>query len=289
MPALFSKLSTETVHTYGLVLLACGIDHQVRSNGDWWSIDVPSAHRPAACQAISEYLKENQSDSHSGQRRRLPPGEKTYSAAYVTAPLVLIHWALASTDNAQDFMDRLAADAGRIVSGSLYRCLTALLLHADWAHLLGNVVALVLFGTALAYSTGWGVAWLLILLSGAAGNLLTAFWYGQGHVSIGASTAVFAAVGLCAAVSFWRGFRTQAWSWRQFAPLAGGLALLGWLGSAPHTDLVAHMMGFVAGLATGLLWGWKMPLAKWPVQLAAVILAFGLVALSWVWGMGYNG
>lgn len=287
MPTLFSKLSVETIHTYGLVLAASGIAYQVKSHGHLGSIEVGVADRSAACDAIARYLKENKTRPSSGEPALFPKGLKSYSAAYAVAPLVVIHWATATGGGARDLVASFGADAGRIVAGALYRCMTALLLHADWAHLLGNVVALVLFGTALAVTMGWGVGWLLILLSGASGNLLAAFWYGPGHVSIGASTAVFSAVGLCAAVSFWRGCRARDWSWRRWAPLAGGVALLGMLGSAPHTDLVAHMMGFVTGMSAGLLWGWPIRLAAWPIQLCAALLATGLVVFSWVWGMNF--
>lgn len=289
MPALFSKLTKEKVHAYDLVLEATGIVHRVRSCGLFWCIEVPVDYRTAACLAISKYLKENPPDYSSTQFPPIPKGRKSYSAVLVVAPLVFIHWAVDSGDEMQAFVSSFGADAGRIVSGSLYRCLTALLLHLDWAHLLGNVAALVLFGSALAYSTGWGVAWLFVLLSGAGGNLLTAFWYGQGHVSVGASTAVFASVGLCAALSFWKGYRARTLSWRRWVPLAGGLALLAMLGAAPHTDLVAHMMGFIVGLATGLLLGFKRALAPWPVQLSSALLVAALVIGSWLWGLNYNG
>jgi rhomboid protease GluP len=289
MSPLFSKLSEETVHIYSLVLTASDIAHQVVPRGHFWSIAVPVLYRSAACEAIAKYLKENRLDLSYGGFPPFPKGERTYSALYALVPLVLIHMAVRPGAEARVFVESLGADAGRIVSGDLYRCLTALLLHANWAHLLGNVVALALFGTALAAAAGWGVGWLLILLCGAGGNYLAALWYGPGHVSVGASTAVFAAVGLCAAFSFWRGGRVGTWSWRRWAPLAGGLALLGFLGAAAHTDLVAHMMGFAVGMVTGLLWGWQRRSVVWPIQLAAALLAAGLVVVSWLKGLNYNG
>lgn len=290
MPALFSNLTAEKARIYGLVLEACDVRYQVRSHGRFWCIDVPVAHRSAACQAISKYLQENRSHlPQAGDLSFLPPGRKSYSAIYTLTPLVLIHWAAEPVHVYRALVQRFGAETAHILKGGLYRCVTALLLHADWAHLLGNVAALAVFGTALAYTAGWGVAWLLIVLSAAGGNWLAALCYGPGHLSVGASTAVFSAVGLCAARSFWRGFYVQNWSWKIWTPLAGGLALLAMLGASAQTDLVAHMMGFCAGLILGLFWGWKMAMAKWPVQFVAALLTAALVIGSWLWGTGYSG
>lgn len=289
MPTLFLNRSYETIRTYGLVLTACGIAHRIRPRGHRWSVDVPTPYRSAACDAIAKYLQENPTETSHSRNDTPLKLKTTFSAFYVVAPLVLIHWRIAPGDEMQAMVAGYGADADHIINGELFRCVTALMLHASWAHLMGNVVALLIFGTAFSALVGWGVGWLLVLLCGSAGNFLTALWYGQGHVSIGASTAVFTAVGLCAALSFWRGRRIRSWSWRQWTPLASGLALLGFLGSAPHTDLVAHVMGFVSGLATGLIYGWQPRLARWPIQLAAAMLTISVVILSWIWGLDYSG
>lgn len=290
MPALFSNLTAEKARTYGLVLEASNVRYQTRPHGRCWSIEVSATDRTAACRAISKYLDENPSYLiQGGKESTLPPGQKSYSAIYAITPLILIHWAAGSVDEYRVLVASFGAETGLILQGDLYRCITAMLLHVDWAHLLGNVVALAVFGTALAYTAGWGVAWLLIVLSAAGGNLLAALCYGPGHLSVGASTAVFAAVGLCAARSFWRGYYVQSWTWKIWTPLAGGLAILGMLGAAAKTDLVAHMMGFVAGLVLGLLWGWRMEMAKWPTQVIAALLTAGLVVGSWFLGLGYSG
>ncbi len=289
MPTLFSRLSAETVRIYCLVLSASGISYQVRQNHHFWSIEVPADDRSAACNAIAKYLVENAQRPAREGRRFLPKGQKTWSALYALVPLVVIHWGMGNAEDMRASVAAFGAAADQITAGGYYRCVTALMLHIGWGHLLGNVVGLALFGTALSAFWGWGMGWLAILLCGAAGNGLTAMWYGSGHVSVGASTAVFAAVGLCAAVSFWRGRLSRSWSWRLLTPLAGGVALLSFLGAAPHADLVAHLMGFTTGLAAGLIGGWQTNLPAWPIQLSAAFLAASLVILSWVWGLGYKG
>ncbi len=136
--------------------------------------------------------------------------------------------------------------------------MTALTLHADWLHLLGNLAIGGVFILRLARELGSGLAWSLLLASGALGNLINASLQPPDHRAIGASTAVFGAVGILAALSVVR-YRRHLWK-RWPLPLAAALALLALLGSAgEHTDLGAHLFGFAAGLALGAAAG---PLLK---------------------------
>lgn len=72
------------------------------------------------------------------------------------------------------------------------------------------------------------------------------------HLSVGASTAVFGALGILVALVWRRGFlRHTPWR-RRFAPIFAGIALLAYTGTAgENTDLGAHLFGFVAGLGIG--------------------------------------
>lgn len=165
-----------------------------------------------------------------------------------------------------------------------WRVFTALTLHSDVGHLTGNL----LFGSVLGYLAarilGNGVAWGLIVLSAAAGNLLDAFLLAQDHRSIGASTAVFAALGLLASHG-WRSQDRSGMRWaRRFGPLIAGVALLGFTGAGgERTDVVAHLAGFACGIVAG----WisvrlsperlKNPLLQW----GGAALALGSLTLAW--------
>jgi len=296
MRPLFARLSAERARTYSLVLSAVGIGHQISPQGPSWSLAVRPSQRAAAIEAISLYLKENPPRPISEQTF-FSAGARTYSAWYIAGVLVLIHVLIALGPEKQLFAAAFGADAARIMTGELYRCVTALLLHADGQHLLGNMVGLILFGTVVASLCGWGLGWFMILAAGAAGNLITAFWYGHNHLAIGASTAVFGAVGICTILSL----RIGMWAkkphtqrpWRRWMPLAGGLALLGFLGTSTHADLMAHLLGFAAGLTFGLIGGLKpgrLPyLAPGWVQWAAAAAALGTVAACWLRGFSYSG
>ena len=175
---------------------------------------------------------------------------------------------------------------------------TALTLHADAQHILGNALSGTIFGTMVARRIGPGGALLAVLLSGALGNFANSLYYlPEPHRSIGASTAVFGAVGILAAVQTvvdWDRFRGRGGvreTLRRYevvdklAPVVGGLALLGTLGSGRNTDLGAHGFGFLSGVGIGVVVGLVIrrktsrPSRFW--QIAAGTLACAIVAGGW--------
>ncbi|MGH8073960.1 MAG: rhomboid family intramembrane serine protease [Lysobacter sp.] len=79
---------------------------------------------------------------------------------------------------------------------SLLRLVTALLLHADWAHLLGNLVFLLIFGLPAERAMGSWRFGLLFLLGGAVANLAAVIAIATpDRLIIGASGAVSALIG----------------------------------------------------------------------------------------------
>lgn len=286
MGLLFFHLSDQQAHTYRLVLSASGIPHQIIKHPTCWAVMVPDHCRRAAITAVALYLEENSAprpDASIDDAFRPP---RTYSVVSAILVLTIIHWAVQPGYEHRVFVEAYGADSTSILGGQVYRCLTALLFHNGWPHLFSNLFGLTLFGTAVAVMCGWGVGWLMILLAGALGNWVNACWYGPGHLSVGASTAVFAAVGLCAALTFGSQMRRPDRSWRAWLPLGAGLALLAFLGASPQTDLMAHLYGFLTGLGLGGLYAWRFvrPLS-WIVQLAASLIAAGMLVSAWLAGI----
>jgi len=183
--------------------------------------------------------------------------------------------------------DLLGAGAmsGRLVqAGEWWRAWTALTLHWDAEHLLGNLGFGALFGFFAAQQFGNGRAWLLTVLGAGAANLIEGLVLSPDYVSAGASTAVFATVGLISAAT-WQMRRAQhVPGWRRAAPLVGGLMLLAWLGTeGEHTDVLSHGLGFAAGLALGALSATQAGarvLARIP-QTAAAIATLAWMAGCW--------
>src|SRR4029077_3550189 len=86
----------------------------------------------------------------------------------------------------------------------------------------------------------------------ALANLLEGLLGPADHLSVGASTAAFAAPRAMAAYSC-RERLGQRLQWgRRWGPLVAGVVLLGWTGSSGEgTDLIAHLGGFVVGAILG--------------------------------------
>ena len=153
---------------------------------------------------------------------------------------------------------KVSADA--VMNGELYRVATALFLHADIGHLMGNLVFGGLFLHLVARHLGNFWAWVGVLVAGAFGNYLNAaIYYPEPHYSVGASTAVFGAVGMLATlpVGFWlrHARRRLASTWA--VPVIVGMIFLAWFGTGnERTDTSAHLMGFLCGLPLGLAGGY---------------------------------
>lgn len=144
--------------------------------------------------------------------------------------------------------------------GEWWRPFTALFLHGDLMHLLGNIASGTLFATWVCRSIGPILGWLLILTAGTIGNFLNASSHlGEPFSSLGASTAVFGALGILTGFAVFHALREQSQvrHFRYLIPLGGGLVLLSMtgVGSDPRTDVTAHLCGFAAGFIAGFAAG----------------------------------
>jgi len=139
--------------------------------------------------------------------------------------------------------------------GECWRAFTALFLHADLGHLVSNVLSGIFAFGAVTTTLGVRQGWLLIALASVTGNLaVAALNYPGPYRSLGASTAVFAGLGLLTGRAIRAApLETGPQRWRGvLAPLAAGVALLGLLGAGGlHVDIGAHATGFSAGLVWG--------------------------------------
>ena len=174
-------------------------------------------------------------------------------------------------------------------AGEWWRAVTALTLHLDHGHLIGNLLAGMAIGTLAAQLLGPGLAWLAILLAGTLGNLLAALLRAPDHTAIGASTAVFAALGIVSAFTRQRRWLQRDLRLRRLAPLGAGVLLLAYLGfGGERTDVGAHVAGFAVGLAVGwVLARWYERVPRGPrAQWRYGGLAAGLLLWSWAIAIG---
>ena len=140
-------------------------------------------------------------------RRKLPPPWVTplLVAASMAAFswLALLHqgpawrasverWGVLAGSLPTDAHDALRA----LIDGRVLKLFTALFIHTDWSHLLGNVLFLVIFGLPAERALGPWRFGLLFLLGGAVANLAAALMMGTpARTIVGASGAVSAAIG----------------------------------------------------------------------------------------------
>ena len=116
-------------------------------------------------------------------------------------------------------------DAGLLRSGEWWRAVTALTIHLELDHLLGNLAFGAFFTYFVGRYLGGGLGWLAIVMSGTLGNVMSGLLEAADHRAIGASTAVFGALGILTAHTWRRGFPAGT-SWRgRVAPLIAGLGL----------------------------------------------------------------
>jgi len=243
---------------------------------------VPKHVETGAAAAIAAYLSEND-DTGESSLASIWPITRTLTGVWMALILMAVHLAVMAGGQAAVLPQIYGASAERILNGELYRITTALLLHADGLHLVGNMVGIALFATAVCSTAGFGAGGLMILVAGMTGNLLNALLFKAGHHSIGASTAVFGAVGIAAAHQFITKWRNTDQRLKTWIPLGGGLALLGLMGSSTNTDLTAHFFGFMTGFLIGLVFTAtrKGPPEK-SAQYGCLLIAVVLVSSSFI-------
>ena len=271
----------------GLVLTALGIEHQRLVGGAGWELWVPATNAAQASGELAQYVDENRRPV--GQRRVEEVGGALPGAAAYVAILVIVFVCLHQSLLYLDWFGAGRLEAGGVVRGEWWRAVTALTVHVDFDHLGGNLVFGSFFGYFVGRYLGRGVGWLAILAAGAAANVLNAVVQSPAHRSIGASTAVFAALGLLTAYTWRRGFLRET-PWRaRIAPIVAGIGLLAFTGTAgENTDLTAHLFGFIVGFVAGLA------LARWAgiewlrsrrLQAVCAGIAFATIVAAWVWAL----
>lgn len=223
--------------------IPCRVDHSTRG----WTVFVATNDTEHATRTLTAYLEENQPLPVA---REAPEFGRT-CAGFAAAAFLLVFYLLTGPRQANTWFQAGSASAARIMDGELWRSVTALTLHSNLAHVSANAVSCCIFGTAVCRTLGPGLGILLMLLAGAGGNTLNAALHRSQHLSVGASTAIFGALGILAAVQMMRRRRVRS-RWRAWLPVAAGLALLAFLGTGPQSDITAHFFGFLVGGGLGV-------------------------------------
>jgi len=241
-----------------LVLLAQGLTPSVHRSADGVVLSVPEEELETALASLSAYERENPPKL---QEQEHPIEAPNWIAGILVAELLLgFYFVTAMRNTTVPWFERGSADAGRILLGELWRSVTALTLHTDLAHAASNAAAAAIFLSVLFGLLGVGLGMALVLLAGAAGNLANAFLQGSPHVSVGASTAIFGAVGMLGGLGVVRRRRISTAKRQAWIPVAAALGLLAMLGTGgPRVDVLAHFFGFLIGGVLGILCAFVFP------------------------------
>jgi membrane associated rhomboid family serine protease len=272
---------------WALVLISDGLSPNVRRELEGFILSVPLHEAERAADVIAAYERENR-ERASRPEPEIPAKGDAVTGLTVSAALLLFFFLTGPRNPAVIWFERGSADAEKILLGEIWRTVTALSLHADLGHALANALFGALFLGAVCGSLGAGVGCALILLSGAGGNLANALFQHSHHVSVGASTAVFGAVGLLSGLAVARRRRQQSTGRPWWVPVGAGLALLAMLGTTgERVDLWAHLFGLLVGGALGIPAGFALP--RPPRSLVQWIFgSIAFLAVFYCWGLALD-
>jgi membrane associated rhomboid family serine protease len=249
-------------HERALVVLAMNLECWILGTG------VPEGYtlyaEPDRAPAINRELAEYEIEIRDGLNEQVPVELPKFSHG----PWLAFLWAISLMacfliQSADPRITPMFASNNRAIfeAGEWWRPVSALFLHGDAGHLLGNLAFGCALGLLASASIGKWLAWGGILLCGVAGNAMTAYGYlPDWHSAIGASTAVFGALGILGGFGLCVSVREPAHTpWASvIIPIGGAIALLGLYGNGggqDNVDLLGHALGFAAGVAYGIAAG----------------------------------
>jgi len=287
MRVVFESRNRRACSDRALVLASLQIPHEMVEDIAGCALIVPAEFSAHAMDELRLYDEENPPQRPRKARTFVHQNALPGVIAYIVV-ICVVAWLAGLSYFGQDWLGAGRIDGALIRAGEWWRTVTALTLHGGLRHLIGNIIFGAFFGLFAGRLLGPGIAWLAILLAGASGNALNTLLLESTHRSIGASTAVFAALGLLAGF-VWRAklMSQERWPYR-IGPIVGGFALLMYTGTGDgspdsKTDVGAHLMGFLCGLTGGMLLTLvrdQLIEKRW--QIAAALLAFLIILIAWI-------
>ena len=163
--------------------------------------------------------------------------------------------------------ENLAFSEYALFNGGYYTLITGIFVHANWVHLIGNMIFLYVFGNILEDEVGAFNTALVFFTGGVLSFVLSIPFY-PGANMLGASAAIFSVMAALLLV------RRPVYSFRFLSPI-GPLALLYFIfnimaiknAAGGNVAYMSHVFGFVIGLFFGARWN-----KKWRESLLLTIL-----------------
>jgi membrane associated rhomboid family serine protease len=288
-PAVVFRGSKLLCREFSLVLEARGIEHEVGESGDSWVLSVPPPLVHRAYDEISRYSEERNVPRSTPSLMEPFSGAAIGGIGYALILMLTAYCAGIGLFGA-DWLSLGALDAA--AGREWWRALTALTLHLDQEHLMSNLLFGALAGIAAGRLLGPGVAWASILGAGALANYAEILIAPVTHRAVGASTAVFAALGLLAGLAWRQRLTLRERRWYRWAPLIAGICLLTLLGAGnAHVDVLGHALGFLFGVGVGWLYARAgVPCNRGKrLQITTGVGAALLVGAAWLLALDHPG
>jgi membrane associated rhomboid family serine protease len=284
--------SRQQAEQWSLVLRAANIPSVIEFEKRSWVIKVSALHEQKAVEEIAAFMEENTDWPPYRPQKKLPlPVLTKYQppTLLMMGALVIFFIITGPWSGSSEWFTRGAVSGRQIFEhGQWYRLVTALTLHADVVHLVGNILIGGILVHFLCRLLGNGLGWFLILASGTLGNLMNIYLHGSSHNSVGFSTAIFGTIGI---LSGYQAVSKRSAALKEILlPLAAGAGLLAFLGAGgPRTDLGAHFFGLLAGAVLGILLVFlpsqRILINKTSLQINLFGASLAIVGLCWWFAM----
>ena len=249
-------VSLRKANDHALVILSMGLAYWMFPDEGKYRLFVDAAEEDAVRDQLARFDREN---------RFWPPlrpvyekGRRVPLLSFLPYIVILIVTYIAQHHGSEPniFSERGVLGSTAVIGHyEWWRVVTALTLHSDLAHLIGNLGIGCFFSFFVVQYFQAGPAWLAILIAGALGNAVNAwFYYPAEYHALGASTASFAAVGISVGNALKRGLSRyrESGPGSVLLPLFVAAVMLGWWGSSgDRTDVTGHLFGLLTGIVVG--------------------------------------
>ena len=265
------------------VLGAAGVKYDLTKGEGQWRIIVAETNRALAMRQINEYEQECSYWPPKFDLDYIGPSGINIPSFYVAIFLVCFFLVTGPYDANVIWFQQGQGDTEKMLSGEFWRAATALTLHSDFSHIFGNALCCIFLCGAVCQSLGNGVGWLLILLSGVSANTINSLIHQPLYRYVGASTAIFAALGILGMLQSIRLYRnSNVYTYRFYLPLISVFAILSVLGTGPKADILGHFMGVICGVFCGVMGAFLKKYHRHTMlQVCCLIVVIFITLLSW--------
>jgi len=193
----------------------------------------------------------------------------------ICALVTLFLWAVPSVTNS------LVYSGSGLPNGAFWTLITALFVHGNLLHLIGNMVFLYVFGNAVESSAGGKMMMAVFFVGGVGSFLVGTYYYGYTIIMVGASAAIFA---LAAAAMLMKPLKSSLLFF--FMPL-GLVAILFFIFNllAVYFSVGGNVgyVGHVAGFLIGIPFGMFLSKGEWVKNLGiTMLLLIAFMAVIWL-------